>query len=364
MKLYNYFENLSDSNLIELNGLLLYKTLVNKKDLNVFCKERELRPLTLKEFSSYISRKKVIFIDTLKKIGIYEQNKKYKIFNNNKDYCFYLVDDDVYTEENDKSIKEGIAILKSSKIIKSYKKIEDLKNKPNIGLLIKEEANSIVTFICYDKNILKKYENINESILHPILFYGRTKNDGVDSFRKETPYKAAMVGISVAREDVSGREILYPIMAYYSNAQHLIIPDRGSVSDSAQGVWKSFLDNKGKLKPVDPIDDRTDPITKDKNDDGKVYRSTDKFIDHPKGMTNSEILKDENLTDEQRKKILTDLRKNDELNWVYKLESTAGIKEVIDELVNNHEKMQKEDPILEIYLKSLASSLFRERNID
>lgn len=362
MKLYNYFENLSDANIININGLFLYNSLVNEKDLQDFCEKKELRPLTLKEFTNYISLKKSIFIDTLKKIGI-DTKTKYKIFNYDKDYCFYITDDNFSTDDNDKKIKNGIALLKSSKIIKSYKKIEDLKDKPNIGLLIKEESN-ILTFICYDKNILKKYQNIDESILHPILFYGRTKNDGTDSFRKETPYKSAMVGISVAREDVSGREILYPIMAYYSNTQHLIIPDRGSVSDSAQGVWKSFLDNKGKLKPVDPIDDRTDPITKDKNDDGKVYRSTDKFIQNPKGMSNNEIFKDENLNDEQRKKVLTNLRKNDELNWVYKLESKAGIKEVIDELVKNHEKMQKEDPIQEIYLKSLASSLFRERSVD
>lgn len=369
MKLYNYLENLLNNDFIDANGLFLYKNIINnnQKDLEDLCEKNDLRPLTLKEFTFYIRNKKENFLKLLNQIGI-KKDITYKIFIKDNDFFYTIFNNQIEKATDFVEVEQGIALLKHAKINKVYKDLEDLENKSNLGLLVDNSSNSMIKIICYDKDILNSYQDQESEHVHPILFFGKIKNDGKDnSFpNKKTPYGAAMVAISVAREDVSGYNILYPIMAYYAK-DNLLIPDRVSVSKDAQKVWeKRFSKNGYKLKRFAPIDNINNPITPKEEDDGKTYKSItkNKFINEPKGQKNSEIIKDKNISDEEKLQILKKLRKNDELNWVYKLESTAGMSKVINQLIQNHEVMKMNGEIKEDVLDELSKDLFRKRRED
>ena len=154
----------------------------------------------------------------------------------------------------------------------------------------------------------------------------------------KTPFDSSVVEFSTARGDVKGSNTLYPIMAYFSENQ-LLIPDRGSVSDDAQKVWKKFLDKRGMLKPFDPIDDIYNQMTVTTDDDGETYRKHGRFKEKSSTETMS-IYNNQNLKDSDREIILKELRQGDELNWVYKLNSSeiSNVEKTVKYLISNHQK--------------------------
>ena len=356
MNFYNYLEQISTDNFIDANGLFLYKELLSREELDDFCEKNNFRPLTMGEFQSYLDKKEKKFIELLKELNL-NPYQKYKIHIHNSEFSFYVVKNSFMRSKDDPKIEKGITILKSIPKEKTFKKIEDLK-LPHIGLSVSISSGNIIKIVCYDKNVLDYRYDINSKFIHPILFYGKIKNDGKDTSGIKIPYGASMVAISVAREDVSGRDILYPIMAYYSEKK-LLISDRGSVSDSAFGVWEKLHQNKGKFKIKGPIDNIFDPITPQKEDDGKIYNDG-KNYKHEGQISNSEILNNPNLTEIQKEKHLVKLRKEDPLNWVYSLNS--GEINKIKNIVNYLEKNDSDFNINNSKLLSLAEDLFIKRS--
>lgn len=341
MNLYKYFENLTNDEFIDANGLLLYNKLISEKDLKKISEKNEIRLLNKYEFSRFINTKKNNLINLLE--DNFNLNDPIRIFvKDDYDMIFY---EGEFHEQSDIaidvfSIRKGIGIFKPNKIEKKIKTLDDLKD-PNINLLIQKESNSI-KIICYDINVLKNEYKQEEKFKNPILFFATiakyNPNDQYNLEEDKTPFGASTVEIAVAREDVAGSETLYPIMAYYAD-NHLIIPDRSSVSSKAQNVWKKFLSGRGKLKKFDPIDDIYNPITQNKKDDGQIYTKHGRFKEKNKTET-KEIHDNQSLKEIDREIILKELRKDDELNWVYKLPDNeiSKVREVVSYLTENHKK--------------------------
>jgi hypothetical protein len=351
MRLFNYFEQLIDD-FIDINGLYLYPKLVsNKQEAEEIAKKNNLRLLNINEFSRFTYQKKNNILKLLK--------EKMKIILDDS-YIFLIKSDLNYIYKNNKfeetssNAKNKIAIFK--KVIireeREYKTLESL-DQPNIAIMTTKEDDSI-KIVCYDIELLKNEFNQEKIFKTPILFFGSIKkhdpsgNDKKSSISKEdqAPYGAYTVEFAAAREDVAGSSTLYPIMAYYadnpeSEHNHLLIPDRGSVSDDAQKVWEKFLKrpDNSLLKKFIPIDDIYYPITQDPFDDGEVYARHGK-LKEKSSKEAKEFLQNKNLTDVERKKELEDFRKNDELNWVYKLNKNQinSVKTIVKQLKENHYK--------------------------
>lgn len=337
MKLYDYLENLTGDDFINANGLLLYNKLINKDQVKEICDKYELRLLNRKEFERYVNTKKDNFLDLLKNKVNIDTNKSYKFFVKD-DYNFTLFNNQ-FDLKSELKINDGIGLFKKAKIEKKYKTLDDLK-KPSISLLV-EKYGSTVKIICYDNDLLIKEYDSKEDFKYPILFFGSIIKFDPNQFHSDenkTPFGSSTVDIATAREDVAGSETLYPIMAYFSD-NHLLIPDRGSVSDDAQYVWKKFYSGRGKLKKIDPIDDITNPITRDPMDDGNLYRKHGRAKEKSKQET-QQIFNNPRIKETDREIILKELRKDDELNWVYKLNNneTAKVRKIINYLINNHKK--------------------------
>ena len=356
MNFYHYLEQISMNNFIDANGLFLCKELLSRKELDDFCEKNSFRPLTIGEFQSYIEKKEKNFIELLKELKL-NPYQRYKIYNYNSEFSFYIIRNSFMRSQDDPNIEKGIVVLKSIPKEKTFKKIEDLK-LPNLGLSVTISRGNIIKIICYDKNVLNDRYDDKSNFIHPILFYGKIKNDGKDITGTQISYGASMVAVSVARDDVSGRDILYPIMAYYSDKK-LLIPDRGSVSDSAYKVWDKLHQNQGKFKVKGPIDNAFDPITPQKEDDGKIYNDG-KNYKHEGEISNSEILNDPNLSQTQKEKHLIELREKDPLNWVYSLNSSEINK--IKNITNYLEKNDNDFKIDSTKLMSLAEDLFIKRS--
>jgi hypothetical protein len=354
MKLYNYFEEILLKDFLDANGLFLYNGLMSEEDLNDFCKKNDFRILRLREFQYYLDSKEDNFINLLKNIGL-NQNLRYKIFIDNENFCYYTIKSNFIRSLKDPDIKEGIALLKPILKEKTFKNISDLKLN-NIGLYYEISPGNIKRIICYDKYLLDTRQKPTSYFINPILFYGKIKDDGKDSAGVKIPYGAAMVAISAAREDVSGSEILYPMMAYCAENK-MLIADRGSVSEGAYNVWEKMYKGRGKFKIKGPIDNHLDPVTPTKVDDGKIYNDGQHYK-HELDSLNSEILNDPNKTDAEKEKHLLKLRKDDPLNWIYILNTNQNeIKEVFNKLESNHSNFNVNISML----NSLAYNLFEKR---
>ena len=356
MNLYNYLEQLSSNQFIDANGFFLYNKLVSYKDIKEINKKNDIRLLTIKEFSDYLINKEENFLKLISQIKS-ENQTRIKIFLKDPQYSYYynLKSKTFEHDLNDKDIKEGIFLSKSNKILKNFKKISDLR-KENIGLLITENKGNIIRIVCYDNDVLKQYSNLTSKFISPILFFGKIKDDGRDNSGKKTPYNSSIVAVSAVRSDVSGYNILYPILAYFAK-NNLLISDRGSVSDSAQKVWQKFYDGKGKLERFNPIDNALDPITQSEIDDGKIYNN-DKYKESG-DRPNDEIFSDPNLSEVKRKYFLRKIRISDVLNWTYQLPNSeiSSMHSDIEYLINNHKKNKPKDE----FVLGLASDLFLKR---
>jgi hypothetical protein len=368
MKLYNYLESLSNTEMINANGLFLYNKIATKEQAKKICEKYNLRLLNKYEFTRYVNTKRTNFFKLLeneKKINFNPEDEIYKFFV--KDDNFYLYEDEFINskefmkikKDTDITPKNSILLLKSNeKINKVFTKLIHLM-EPSINLYVSREGE-IIKIICYDNNVLLSEFDQEGEFKHPILFFGMIRVFDPNAYNTDddkTPFNSAVVEFATARADVAGSNTLYPIMAYFSE-NHLIIPDRGSVSDDAQNVWKKFLDGRGSLKPFDPIDDIYNQMTQSTDDDGEIYRKHGRAKEKSKGET-QEIYKDPKLKDTDREIMLKELRKGDELNWVYKLKDSevSNVEKTIKYLMNNH----KDNKSIEKDLISKAYDLYSNK---
>jgi len=143
----------------------------------------------------------------------------------------------------------------------------------------------------------KDTDGITVVIYDPRLFYSATDLDDT-SFSSDYIWNDAIYATStfgsdddvpkgawVIRRTASkpGTKIgplLYDIILSIA-AEHnkFIVPDRYSVSDLAQSVWRYYHDLRPDVLKV-KLDDDMNPITKPKSDDGKLYPKTDDSYDN------------------------------------------------------------------------------------
>lgn len=343
MNLYKYLEEINDQNFLNANGLFLYKGLLSRKDVDDFCKKNNFRLLKLNEFQAYLDKKEDNFFSLLEQLNL-EQYTRYKIYIDNPNYSFYIIKKSFMRSIDDPEILEGITLLKYVPKEKTFKKIEDIK-LPHVGLSISMNRN-ITRIICYDNNLLSLRDNPKNDFIHPILFYGAIEN------RSIVPYESSTIAITAAREDVSGSNILYPILAYYSN-HNLLIPDRGTVSDSAYLVWDKFHRGEGILKTKGPIDDFQKPVTPQAEDDGEIHY----YKNYKK--SDEDILNNKEMSDSNKEEYLIKLREKDPLNWVYFLSNSEKdeIGNVTNYLEINDNNFKQNLP----RLLSLAVNLYDKR---
>lgn len=399
--LYTYLESITED-LTYMNGYYLYNKPVSEINIDqgkiIGLDEYEI--LDFLELRSYLLVKQKYFLKKLNEKMKLKPKVEYQFITKPHDeYTVSIIDDRVDFVKKYREVTNGIVLLKKivdRKESKAIKTLDDLNNQ-NYGLftVIKGDFFYIV---CYDYNLLIDYYKSEKDFNSPILFFGKILNRGSDLLNRQSPHGAAIVGLTAASQRVSGSNTLYPILTYFNNNKK-IIPDRGSVSDDAEWVWRSFFNGKKALKKTIPIDDYRDPITPTKEDDGKLYYTLDlrnrfdddiidqilndpeisnlkkeKFKEHifDKNFnikSNSDILKDKKMSDSEKGDLLNLLREEDPLNWVYELDKNeeSKIGRVIDFLKQNHQRMksskkrEKKIQNFESKLFQLGLKLFKKR---
>lgn len=135
-------------------------------------------------------------------------------------------------------------------------------------------SKDATTFLLYDpKPVLLKIESLkkqNAELNYGEKFVSRLAL-GYIAIKQEkgTPYKAAEIIISYAKEGYG--PAMYDIAMQYCK-KNGIFPDRRQVSPSAKKIWDYYFKNRKGDVDAKPIDDKNDPITKTKQDDGWVHK--------------------------------------------------------------------------------------------
>ena len=314
--------------------------LFTKAEFNVFKKFRKrLLENILEKFNS--SNKNYIYV---LKASIKEVNSSYVISleknNANNDFTYSF--EPIYNK-----IKEGIVFLKPKRISKN-KAITDLDNlhqllkfdtNGDIGIHISYIDQNKIRIICYDYLYYKHFSDEAKNFVFPILFQGQISNliDKKDYGFQKIPYEGAVINWTSARQDISGRNILYPMLAYFAN-NNILIADRHSLSKSAKSVWEYFYSKNDIFNKRMPIDDYKNKITLyTTKDDGTI------FIDKENSLKinynyNSDRIK--NMSKKEQRNELYDARKDDYYNWAYKLNNNVKnkISQILEILKENHQK--------------------------
>lgn len=242
------------------------------------------------------------------------------------------------------SSSKGIVFLKKNRTAikfedKKFKNLDDLKNDLNVGLYVQKLNNSRIKIICYDYSRFYDFYDENKDYVFPILFAGQISNDkdNKDSKFKEIPYKGAVINWTVAKNEVSGRATLYPLLASFAR-NNILISDRHSLSKFSKKVWENFFKNKDFFDKKSPIDDWQKPITiDDPNDDGILF-NYDKYKDEP-----YDLKKIKEMSKQRQKRELIKARLNDPYNWAYNLRDDIKAKadQVKNILIKRHEEIVK-----------------------
>ena len=368
--LYTYLESITED-LTYINGFYLYNKIISELDVE----EDQiigLEGFEIMDFSdlrSYLIVKEKYFLKVLKDKIELKPNVEYTFITKpNDEYTASITNGKVDFIKKYKEVKNGIVLLKKivdRKDLKIIKTLEDLNNE-NYGLFTINRSGFLYV-ICYDLNSLINYYKKEKDFASPILFFGKIRNEETDVLNKKIPFGSAIVAMTAASQRVSGSNTLYPILTYF-NKNKKIIPDRGSVSDDAEWVWRSFYDGDKAIKKFHPIDNYRDPITPTKKDDGKLYYTLD-LRDEFDDIKNSKILNDKSKSHKQKVNLLKELREEDPLNWIYKLDKSkeSEVKNIIDILKQNHERIksskknQKKMSNFENKLFDLGIQLFKKR---
>lgn len=160
--------------------------------------------------------------------------------------------------------------------------------KNNYSLLITKGNDDRLYFILYDSKIIKKvkftnYEfdiySVDKSIIAMIKI--EKKNN--------IPKIAYCMVESAARPNTGAGVLLYDIvLSFLSKSGKGLVPDRDSVSKSAQKVWKYYFDNRTDVEhiPIDDVNEDIYPITKDKSDDGVTNQNIKDYDYNKRGFLN------------------------------------------------------------------------------
>ena len=341
MKLINYFKSLDYKVFIKMNEYFVYNKLIDPKEvIDILKKYSDLRLVNFHELELYISYRKNKIINLLdNELKLDSKKDKYYIYAGRPDgesinkYRTFSYNDNLLKEDEFPVNPKGVAIFKHVGDVsqKKYIDLNDLLKDNNIGLYI-DYKGDMKHIIGYNIEEYNNFNNENKVFRIPILFSGIISN--VDRINKKASYDGSIVMNSVSRTDVLGRNILYPILAYFSNNQ-IIMPDRDSLTDGAKKVWKNYYYKNLMISPHEPIDDFQNTITDKKEDDGKIYRDMDNFSE--KDFTNKVI------GSEKQQEMLRRIRKDDAVNWVYTLkkEYKNSVSNTVNTLINRHETFYK-----------------------
>jgi len=342
MKLINYFEAFEDH--LELQHLtddIYYKNNVTLKELE-YIKVRLSNYMIMdftklsREYNDIESKIRKINPKIITKRGIVDLN------NMKKNYV-------------DNTIK-GIVLFKEKqskpKVKKIYNKLSDLKSS-NLCLIRKHD------FLClYDNDSIIENSKIN---LDAILF--------MSAFKEENnPYDATMIIGMASNPIFNAKDLAYPIVCHY-NQRKLLFPYRDGIAPSnlstgARGVWYQFYTKKSSpLRPYSPIDDKDDPITDVKIDDGEVYNSLNKDI-----MNKWKNEKQKIIQYKDQSNYLKKAKQGDFTDWVYKLNDNLinKIGPIVQQLEFNHFKSEDDNFILNKKVKEIfdSSNNFFHKMID
>lgn len=157
--------------------------------------------------------------------------------------------------------------------------------KNNYSLLITKGNDDRLYFILYDSKIIKfedktfNIDSVDKSIIAMIKI--QKKND--------IPKIAYCMVESAARPNTGAGVLLYDIvLSFLSKSGKGLVPDRDSVSKSAQKVWKYYFNNRIDVEhiPIDDVNEDIYPITKDKSDDGVTNQNIKDYDYNKRGFLN------------------------------------------------------------------------------
>jgi hypothetical protein len=361
-----YFENL-DSNFYKItNEYYIYKKLATKEELKKILNDNKDYTL-INNFEFKVFRKHRLNLLS-KGLDYWDFNKQKK---EDEKLCMYIAKPSIPDSENpedyinDKyvisisetegkkfftheasysSLHKGIVFLKKNRTSvkfedKKFKNLDDLKNDPNIGLYVQELNNSRLKIICYDYSRFHDFFDENKDYVFPILFAGQISNDkdNKDLKFKEIPYKGAVINWTVAKNEISGRATLYPILASFAR-NSILISDRHSLSKFSKKVWENFFKNKEFFDKKFPIDNWKKPITIDDSSDDGILFNNDKYENEP-----YDPKKFKSMSKEKQKEELTKARLDDPYNWAYHLRDDIKVKadQIKNILIKRHEEIVK-----------------------
>lgn len=353
-KLYNYlfernnfyFENSidSDNDFYKINQFYIYKKLADKQELQkILNKYQDLYLFNKYEFNVFKKHRLNLLVKGLNSIEFDKNEKQYiymsKITGDNihDKYVMSLKASDSKMdfayESVFPSVDKGIIFLKekrSKKKEKNFKNLNDLLKSDSIGLYEQKIDANKIKIICYDYSMIDDFFKEEKDFIFPILFAGQisSNKDTKDSKFTNIPYGGTVINWTISRKDVWGRYTLYPLLASY-NPEGILISDRDSLSVFSKAVWKGFFNTNEIFDEKMPIDDWQKPITKTKEDDGRIFKD--------------ETNKQPEYEEDELKKLseydqLLKLREKDPYNWAYKLKDSVKkeAQNIRKKLIENH----------------------------
>lgn len=159
-----------------------------------------------------------------------------------------------------------------------------LSEAKDFCLLIDTSVAGYVKFVLYDpkpliedifvgdKGVIEnKIKNRFKIVFDDCILSTITISVGKDNPGVKVPKMAYTIQSTAAKPDSGAGVLLYDIvMSWVTNKGKFLTPDRQSISNLAQKVWKYYFTKRTDVKKV-PIDDIHEPVTKDKADDGELY---------------------------------------------------------------------------------------------
>jgi len=159
-----------------------------------------------------------------------------------------------------------------------------LSEAKDFCLFIDTSVSGYINFVLYDQKILnenligldmippiEKIKNIFKFKFYEAIMANINISTGKDNPGVKIPKMAYTIQSTSAKPDSGAGVLLYDIvMSWVTNKGKFLTPDRQSISNLAQKVWKYYFTKRKDVKHI-PIDDIKNPVTKDKTDDGDLY---------------------------------------------------------------------------------------------
>ena len=123
-----------------------------------------------------------------------------------------------------------------------------------------------------DKGVIEnKIKNRFKMVFDDCILSTITISTGKDNPGVKVPNMAYTIQSTAAKPGSGAGVLLYDIvMSWVTNKGKFLTPDRQSISNLAQNVWKYYFTKRKDVQKV-PIDDIHNPVTKNKNDDCELY---------------------------------------------------------------------------------------------